>query len=252
MLTCYQNLRLGLKESLGKGKMGIKQIINRILFPNTYSSDAYVKYLRRSGVSIGDGTWFVRPKNTIVDVQKADFVEIGDNVCITDGVTILAHDWSYSVIARCYDDAPAKQRVTKIGNNVFIGMHAVILMGADIGDNVIIGAGSVIAGKVESNSVYAGNPAKKICSLEEHYARLKNSFEESTYIYLNRMKEKKGRYPHLENMGIHASLFVDKDEENMKRYFSNSAIPFAIKNMQKKYDSIEEFIQKYEGNEGKL
>lgn len=227
--------------------MGIRQIINRILFPNTCSSDAYVEYLRKSGVSVGNGTWFVKPKNTSVDVQNADFVEIGDNVCITDGVTILAHDWSYSVIARCYGDAPAKQKITHIGNNVFIGTYAIILMGADIGDNVIIGAGSVVAGKVESNSVYAGNPAKRICSLDEHYARLKNSFEESAYVYLKQIKEKKEVYPRLENMGIYASLFVDKDEDSMKRYFSNSAIPFAIANMPKKYDSIEEFIRKYEG-----
>lgn len=124
----------------------IRSIINRILYPHTYSSAAYVNYLRNAGVKIGEGTWFVRPKNTSVDVQNAMFLEIGDNVCITDGVTILAHDWSYSVIARVYNDAPGKQKITHIGNNVFIGSHAIILMGADIGDNVIIGAGSVVSG----------------------------------------------------------------------------------------------------------
>lgn len=227
--------------------MGIKQILNRLFYPNTYCSDAYVAYLRKNGISIGEGTWFVRPKNTSVDVQNANFVEIGENVCITDGVTILAHDWSYSVLARFYGDAPAKQRVTHIGNNVFIGTHAIILMGADIGDNVIVGAGSVVSGHVEGNSVYAGNPAKKICSLEEHYNKLKNSFEKSAYTYLKQIKNRRGGYPKLENIGIYASLFVDKDEDSMKKYFSNSAIPFAIQNMPRKYNSIEEFIDKYEG-----
>lgn len=87
-------------------------------------------------------------------------------------MVILAHDWSYSVVARAYHNAPGKQCITRIGNNVFIGMKAVILMGSDIGDNTIIGAGSVVSGKIESYSVYAGNSAKRIRSLEEHYKKL--------------------------------------------------------------------------------
>lgn len=227
--------------------MGIRQLLNRIVFPNTCSSDAFVKYLRNSGVSVGEGTWFVKPKNTSVDVQNAYFLEIGDHVCVTDGVTILAHDWSYSVIARAYGDAPGRQRITHIGNNVFIGTHSIILMGANIGDNVIIGAGSVVSGNVESNCVYAGNPAKKICTLEEHYAKLKNTFEDSAYLYLSRLKEMKGEIPAFETMGLYASLFVDKSDENMRRYFSKSSIPFAIRNMPKKYESVEEFIKMREG-----
>lgn len=226
--------------------MGLKKIINKLLYPHTYSSDAYINYLRRCGVSIGEGTWFVKPKNTSVDVQNADFVEIGNNVCITAGVTILAHDWSYSVIARVFNDAPGQQKITHIGNNVFLGTHSIILMGANIGDNVIIGAGSVVTGKIEANSVYAGNPAKKICSLEEHYKKLKEKFEDSAYCYLHQKKIKRGCYPRLENMGLYASLFVDKTDENMKKYFEHSAIPYAIKNMPQKYNSINEFMNRRE------
>lgn len=53
----------------------------------------------------------------------------------------------------------------QIGNNVFIGMRALILKGVTIGDNVVIGAGSVVTKKIPSNSVYAGIPARRICSL---------------------------------------------------------------------------------------
>lgn len=220
--------------------MGLRKIINKLIYPNTYSSEAYVAYLKKCGIRIGDGTWFVKPKNTSVDVQNAMFVEVGDNVCITEGVTILAHDWSYSVIARLYNDAPGKQKVTHIGNNVFIGTHSIILMGAYIEDNVIIGAGSVVSGRVESNSVYAGNPAKKICSLEEHYDRLKNSFDNSAKNFIDRFEEMRGRTPRYDEMGLYASLFVEKTPENMQRYFFKSAIPFAIKEMPKKYQSIED------------
>jgi len=226
--------------------MSFRQVISKMLYPNTYSSDAYVSYLRKCGVRIGYGTWFAKPKNTSVDVQNAISVEIGDNACITDGVIILAHDWSYSVIACAYKDAPGKQKVTYIGNNVFIGTHSIILMGTHIGDNVIIGAGSVVSGIIEENAVYAGNPAKKICSLEEHYKRLKDYFEDSAYCYLTRQKVR-GGIPNLEEMGLYASLFVDKTDENMRKYFSKSVIPFAIKNVPKKYDSIEEFLKEKEG-----
>lgn len=85
------------------------------------------------------------------------FIEMGDNVQITSGVTILAHDYSYSVCGKNMEALPRKQRVTRIGHNVFIGMNSIVLMGAYVGDNVIIGAGSVVAGHCDDNSVYVGN-----------------------------------------------------------------------------------------------
>lgn len=51
---------------------------------------------------------------------------------------------------------------------MFIGWGATILGGSHIGDNVIIGANSVVSGNVDSNSVYAGNPARKLMTLEEY------------------------------------------------------------------------------------
>lgn len=220
----------------------IKQLVNKLLYPNTYSSSAYIKYLKSKGAKIGEGTLFISPKETIVDDQKLKFIEVGNECCIARGVIILAHDWSYSVIAKAYKDAPGKQRVTRIGNNVFIGMNSIILMGADIGDNVIIGAGSVVSGKVESNSVYAGNPAKKICTLEEHYMKLKLGFEDSARIFANRFKEIEGRFPRIDEMELYKALFIDKTEENMEKYFNNSKIKFAIKEMPKKYDNIEDMF----------
>ena len=47
-----------------------------------------------------------------------------------------------------------------IGNNVWIGGNVCILPGVKIGDNVVIGAGSVVNKDIPSNSVAVGNPCK--------------------------------------------------------------------------------------------
>ena len=170
--------------------MGIRQLCNKLLYPHTYSSAAYVAYLKECGVSIGKGTWFVKPKNTSVDVQNADFIEIGENVCITDGVTILAHDWSYSVIARAFNDAPGQQKITHIGNNVFIGADAIILPNTRIGNNVIIGAGTVVTYDIPDNSVVAGNPGRVINSCDAYIERNRKFIESGAPVYTTYATEK--------------------------------------------------------------
>ena len=57
--------------------------------------------------------------------------------------------------------------IVQIGNNVFIGANSIVLCNTRIGDNVIVGAGSVVTHDIPSNSVYAGSPAKFVCTFEE-------------------------------------------------------------------------------------
>lgn len=220
----------------------IKKMISMV--PNKYSSRAYVSYLRDYGIKIGNGTYFVSPRKTWVDITKNGFISIGKNCCITAGVTILAHDWSYSVMIRKYNGIAGKQLYTSIGDNVFIGVNAIILMGAEIGDNVIIGAGAVVSGKVESNSVYAGNPARKICSLEEQYKKGKDRFVSGAKQFAESYKIHEGRYPSVEEMDIYRPLFVDKTDENMEKYFSktNRMTKEAIRNMPKVFEGVEDAV----------
>ena len=64
---------------------------------------------------------------------------MGDNVVLTEDVIILAHDYSYEVLENIEEPVSLRpQKFTKIGNNVFVGMRSIILMGAEIGDNVIV------------------------------------------------------------------------------------------------------------------
>ena len=79
--------------------------------------------------------------------------------------------------------AHTKIGIVRIGNNVFIGADSIVLCNTRIGDNVVIGAGSVVTHDIPSNSVYAGNPAKFICSFDEY--RKKHLENLKTHTYFN-------------------------------------------------------------------
>ena len=64
----------------------------------------------------------------------------------------------------------------KIGRNCFIGCRSTILAGVTIGDNVIIGAGSVVNRDIPSNTVAAGVPCKVICTLEDYEKKHEKDF----------------------------------------------------------------------------
>lgn len=80
-------------------------------------------------------------------------VHIGAYTYITLGVCVLAHD-----MCRNY------RADTRIGDNCFIGIGAIILPGVNIGDGSIVAAGSVVTKDVQPASVVAGNPAKVLYS----------------------------------------------------------------------------------------
>ncbi len=82
-------------------------------------------------------------------------VSIGFNTLLTTSVHLergMEEDDLSSVIS---DDI-------NIGDGVWIASNVIILPGSEIGDNCIIGAGAVVRGKLKSNGVYAGVPAKYI------------------------------------------------------------------------------------------
>ena len=58
-----------------------------------------------------------------------------------------------------------KHAPVSIGNNVYIGARVIILKGITIGDNIVVGSGSIVTSNLESNAIYAGNPSKLIKKL---------------------------------------------------------------------------------------
>ena len=97
-------------------------------------------------------------------IAARKLIEIGDETMIAPNVLITDHDGhSHKPELRWTDKGEAKE--IYIGKRCWIGANCIILKGTEIGENTIIGAGSVVSGKCEKNSVYAGNPAKKIRNL---------------------------------------------------------------------------------------
>lgn len=113
------------------------------------------------------------PRYIASKVRFDDFslVTLGDRVVISEGVTLLTHDYSLTTglisIDRCPFTDQAFLKPIVIGDNVFIGLGSVILPGVEIGRNVIIGAGCVVRGKIPEDSIVVGNPAKVIGCLSK-------------------------------------------------------------------------------------
>lgn len=97
-------------------------------------------------------------------IRSAKSIDIGDSTMIASDVVITDSDW-HGIYDRT--DYVATPKPVKIHKNVWIGERSIILKGTRIGENSIIGAGSVVHGDIPPNSVYAGNPAKEVKKLDE-------------------------------------------------------------------------------------
>jgi acetyltransferase-like isoleucine patch superfamily enzyme len=106
---------------------------------------------------IGEGTWI--GAFTVIDGSGG--LTIGAGCDISCGVQIYTHSSARRCVSgRAYelvDRAP-----TTIGNRVFLGANAIVMMGVTIGDEVVIAAGAVVTHDVPSRSIVAGVPARVV------------------------------------------------------------------------------------------
>lgn len=96
----------------------------------------------------------------ILDEAKVRF---GDNVFIAPNCAFYTAGHPFDVGLRNKGLEYAKP--ITVGNNVWIGGNVVVLPGVTIGDNCVIGAGSVVVRDIPANTLAAGNPCKAIRSL---------------------------------------------------------------------------------------
>ncbi|MCQ5140773.1 acyltransferase [Enterocloster bolteae] len=119
-----------------------------------------IEQLKKLGLEIGENFDF--QLGFELDPSHCWLISIGDNVTFGPHVQILAHDAS-----TCKVNGYAKIGKVRIGNNVFIGAGSIILPNVIIGDNSVIGAGSVVTHSVSENTVVAGNPARVISTIQK-------------------------------------------------------------------------------------
>ena len=128
--------------------MGILTIVRIWLYSKLRKLQTW-RYRRLYGMSIGEGTRISRKAK--LDTANPKGVHIGNYCSITGWVIILAHDGCRKLKTNTY-----------IGDFCFIGTRSIILPGVRIGNEVVIGSGSVVTKDVPSNCIAAGNPAKII------------------------------------------------------------------------------------------
>jgi acetyltransferase-like isoleucine patch superfamily enzyme len=127
-------------------------------------------YVRSLGVGVGRDCRFIKLDLGMFGSEPY-LIRLGDHVTITAGVRFVTHDGGVWVFRDKYPDIDVFGPIV-IGNNVFIGMDSMILPGVTIGDDCVIGAGSVVSRDVPSGSVAVGTPARVVRSVAEYLERI--------------------------------------------------------------------------------
>lgn len=109
-------------------------------------------------IVIGDGCGLT---GTVIASAKS--IQLGSNVLCGSNVTITDSDWHG--IHPSERNTIGEVAGVVIGNNVWLGLNVVVLKGVTIGDNSIVGAGSVVTHSIPANVIAAGQPARVVKAL---------------------------------------------------------------------------------------
>lgn len=195
-----------------------KKLWHRLRGRQRLTSEEMLQALRRGGAKIGTDVVIYSPHTTVIDATLPWLVTIGDRVRITAGVKILTHDYAWSVLKCCNSTGVmpgsvlGAQSPVTIGSNVYIGMDAIITRGVTIGDCVVIGAGSVVTKDCEPGWVYAGNPAKKLITIEEYFAKRQKLQLEEARVLARQYRSRFGTLPPKEIFSEYFMLFCGEKE----------------------------------------
>ena len=88
-------------------------------------------------------------------------IEIGANALIAAGCRFIDHDHNFELGQLIRIQQCTEGKIV-LGQDVWLGCHAVVLKGVTIGDGAIVGAGSIVTKSIPANEIWVGVPAKKI------------------------------------------------------------------------------------------
>ena len=130
-------------------------------------------------IEVGEN-FFANYNLTVLDVGK---VIIGDNVMF--GPNVSLYTAGHPIHPESRNSGYEYGIGITIGNNVWLGGNVVVVPGVHIGDNAVIGAGSVVTKDVPANVAAAGNPCRiirKITEEDKHYYYKNKRFDVDDYL----------------------------------------------------------------------
>ncbi|HTP63207.1 MAG TPA: DapH/DapD/GlmU-related protein [Burkholderiales bacterium] len=136
---------------------------SRIVIDENVTIDSFVK-IKPAG---GFGDVFVGPNSVINSgcvLYTGNGIRIGAGVAIASNCTLAPTNHEFrrrAVPIREQGFKPSRGGI-EIGDDVWIGANCIILDGARVGTGCVIGAGSLVRGRLEAYGVYAGNPLRKL------------------------------------------------------------------------------------------
>jgi acetyltransferase-like isoleucine patch superfamily enzyme len=104
-------------------------------------------------------------------IACARHIELGENVRCGANTLIMDTDW-HTDDARTSPDAPVI-----IGNNVWLGVNVTVLKGVNIGENTIVGAGSIVMRSLPANAVAMGVPARIVRKIDVNNGELLQTYD---------------------------------------------------------------------------
>lgn len=213
------------------------------------SPKRYINFLKKKGCKLGDNLWVTPAVDTLhIDVTRPSLVEIGNNVRLNMNFTLITHDGGFYVPLNLYHEFIPQSGKVKIGNNVYFGRNCSVFKGVTIGDNCIIGFGSVVTKDIPANSVAVGAPAKVVGTVEDYYSKRKKKCVDEALAYAKSIQDRFHRRPKLEEFWEEFPLFVDK--ENIDQYPSlpykhqlGDSFDYWLKNHEKTFDGFDAFLK---------
>jgi acetyltransferase-like isoleucine patch superfamily enzyme len=141
-----------------------------------YFGNDKVRYMRWLGMKVGEGCQFF---NRIEGFGSEPWlIEIRNYVILAGGVQFITHDGASRLYRK---ELPGSSKYGNrfgrilIHDECFIGMNSIIMPDVEIGPYSIVGVGSIVNKNVPPRMVYAGVPAKPICTFDEYFTRYKES-----------------------------------------------------------------------------
>lgn len=233
----------------------MKKLLRKLFFrltghPEKESSESYIEWLKSRGIKIGKGTRVISPSDISVDITRPELVEIGENVLLHKGTVIMTHDYASRAFVNKYSIfLPSHGRI-KLGNNIWLGENVTILKNVEIGDDCIIGSGSVVTKSIPSGSIAVGIPAKVISTFDDYFKKRSEQYAEEAIDYALAIYES-GRKPEIKDFYDDYPTFVDgrnymEYDYPYSRIFTPEQFEQWKKSHRAKYFGYDEFMKAVE------